>query len=104
MRGGDVTGVELHFGAACLHQRHNHTDPIKPEDKCDKRGSQVIEVTPGLSRDEPKKSGSQTMVSMLAGGLGAQNQKGEFALRNLEAARYRLEIKLPTESWYVRAY
>lgn len=31
------------------------------------------------------------------------NQKGEFALRNLEAARYRLEIKLPTESWYVRA-
>jgi hypothetical protein len=103
VRGGDVTGVELHLAPLAFIKGIVTLDPIKAEDKCDKRGSQVIEVTPGLSRDEPKKMGSQTMISMLAGGLGAQNQKGEFALRNLEAARYRLEIKLPTESWYVRA-
>jgi hypothetical protein len=30
------------------------------------------------------------------------NAKGEFVARNLDAGRYRFEIKLPTEAWYVR--
>jgi hypothetical protein len=36
-------------------------------------------------------------------GVGQLNEKGEFVLRNLQPTRYRLDIKLPTESWYVRA-
>ena len=103
VRGGDVTGVELRLAPLASVTGTISLDPIKPEDKCDKRGSQVIETIPGLARDEPKKSGSQTLTSMLSGGLGTLNEKGEFALRNLEAGRYRLEIKLPTESWYVSA-
>ena len=103
VRAGDVTGVELRLGPLASVTGTISLDPIKPEDKCDKRGSQAIETIPGLARDEPKKSGSQSMISMLAGGLGTLNEKGEFALRNLEAGRYRLEIKLPTESWYVNA-
>lgn len=103
VRGGDVTGVELNLAPLAAVSGTITLDPIKPEDKCDKRGSLVIETIPRLSRDEPKKAGSQTLISMLSGGLGTLNEKGEFAMRNLEAARYRLEIKLPTESWYVRA-
>jgi len=101
VRGGDVTGLELRLAPLASITGAIALNPIKPEDKCDKRGSQVIETVPGLSLDEPKKSGSQSMIAMLSGGLGTLNDKGEFALRNLEAGRYRLEIKLPTESWYV---
>ena len=43
------------------------------------------------------------MTAWLTGFSGSVNEKGEFAMRNLEAGRHRLEIKLPTESWYVRA-
>jgi hypothetical protein len=103
VRGGDVTGVELHLTPLASITGTITLDPIKPEDKCDKRGSQLIETIPSTPRDEPKKSGSPSMIAMLSGGLGLLNEKGEFSLRNLEAARYRLEIKLPTESWYVRA-
>lgn len=103
VRGGDVSGVELNLTPLAAINGTIMLDPIKPEDKCDKRGSQLIETIPSTLRDEPKKSGSPSMIAMLSGGLGLLNEKGEFALRNLEAARYRLDIKLPTESWYVRA-
>ena len=103
VRGGDVTGVELRLAALASITETITLDPIKPEGKCDKRGSQVIETILSVPRDEPKKGGNQTMISMFGGGLGMLNNKGEFALRNLEAGRYRMEIKLPTESWYVRA-
>lgn len=103
VRGGDVTGVELRLAPLASVTGIITLDPIKPEDKCDKRGSQVSETISALSLDVPKKSGSQSMIAMLAGGLGTLNEKGEFAMRNLEAGRYRLEIKLPTESWYVSA-
>src|SRR5262249_33246455 len=31
------------------------------------------------------------------------NQKGEFAIRGMEAGRYRFAVWLPTNSWYLRA-
>ena len=63
----------------------------------------MIETILNVPRDEPKKAAAETIVSMIGGGLGSLNEKGEFSLRNLEPARYRLELKLPSESWYVRA-
>lgn len=103
VRNGDVTGVELRLAPLASITGTIALNPIKPEDKCDKRGSQVIETIPNLARDDPKKSGSQSMIAMLSGGLATLNEKGEFAMRNLEAGKYRLEIKLPSESWYVSA-
>ncbi len=103
VRGGDVTGVELNLAPLGSILGTVTLDPIKPEARCDKRSSLVIEVVPRAPRDEPKKSGSHSLVSVLSPGLGLMNEKGEFALRNLEAAKYRLEVKLPTEAWYVRA-
>jgi hypothetical protein len=43
------------------------------------------------------------MTSLFAGFGGTMNAKGEFAMRNLDAGRHRLEVNLPTEAWYVRA-
>jgi hypothetical protein len=100
--GGDVTGVELTLAQLASIAGSIMLDPIKPEDKCDERGSQLIETIFAARRDDPKKSGSQMMTRMLAGLGGTLNAKGEFIARNLDAGRYRFEIKLPTDAWYVR--
>ena len=99
VRGGDVTGVELTLTQLASIAGAIVLDPIKLEDKCDQRGSQLIETVFAARRDDPKKSG---MTAMLAGLGGTLNAKGEFVARNLDAGRYRFEIKLPTEAWYVR--
>jgi hypothetical protein len=103
VRGGDVTGVELTLAQLASIAGTITLDPIKPEDKCDQRGSQIIETVFAARRDDPKKNGSQTTLTMLAGLGGTLNAKGDFVARNLDAGRYRFEIKLPTEAWYVRA-
>jgi len=102
VRGGDVTGVELTLTQLASIAGAMMLDPIKSEDKCDQRGSQLIETVFAARRDEPRKSGSQVMTTMLAGLGGTLNAKGEFSARNLDAGRYRFDIKLPTEAWYVR--
>jgi hypothetical protein len=101
VRGGDVTGVELTLAQLASLAGAIMLDPIKPENKCDQRGSQLIETVFAARRDDPKKSGSQ-MMTTIAGLGGTLNAKGEFIARNLDAGRYRFEIKLPTEAWYVR--
>ena len=102
VRGGDVTGVELTLAQLASIAGTITLDPIKPEDKCDQRGSQLIETVFAARRDDQRKSGSQMMTTMLAGLGGTLNAKGEFVARNLDAGRYRFEIKLPTDAWYVR--
>jgi hypothetical protein len=102
VRGNDLSGIELRLIPLGSMAGTITLDPIKPEAKCDKRGSQVIETILKLPPDDPKKAQNQPLTAMFSG-LGQLNDKGEFALRNLEAAKYRFDIKLPTESWYVRA-
>jgi len=102
VRGGDVTGVELTLAQLASIAGTFMLDPIKPEDRCDQRRSQLIETVFAARRDDPRKSGSQMMTRMLAGFGGTLNAKGEFSARNLDAGRYRFDIKLPTEAWYVR--
>jgi hypothetical protein len=109
VRGGDVTGVEVKLSRLASIAGTITLDPIKPlapdkpEEKCDKRASQLTEIVITTPRDEPKKSGSQVMTQLFAAYGGTLNAKGEFTARNLEAAKYRLAITLPTEAWYVRS-
>jgi hypothetical protein len=100
VRGGDLSGIELRLAPLGSIAGTITLDPIKEEDKCDKRGSQVIETILKLPHDDPKKVTNK--LTAMYSGLGQLNDKGEFALRNLEASRYRFDIKLPTEGWYVR--
>jgi hypothetical protein len=103
IRGSDVTGVELTLAQLASITGTITLNPIKAEEKCDPRGSQLIETVFAARRDDPRKSGSQMMTTMLGGLGGTLNAKGEFIARNLEAGRYRFDLKLPTEAWYVRA-
>jgi hypothetical protein len=103
VRGGDVTGIELKLASLASIAGTIALDPIKPEDKCDKRASELIETVITTPRDEPKKVGSQIGTQLFGGFGGTLNAKGEFTARNLEAGKYRLGITLPTEAWYVRA-
>ena len=102
VRGGDVTGIELRLTLLGSLAGTIKLEPIKQEDKCDKRESQVIETVLRVPPDDPKRASGRLAVAIYSG-LGQLNEKGEFVLRNLAGARYRLDIKLPTESWYVRA-
>jgi hypothetical protein len=102
VRGGDVTGLELRLVALSSVAGTITLDPIKPEDKCDKRGSLVIETVLRVPPDDKKRAGNQSLASVYSG-LGQLNEKGEFVLRNLQPTKYRFDIKLPSENWYVRA-
>ncbi len=103
VRNGDVTGVELKLILLGSITGNITLDPIKDEDKCDKRASQVLEVMLKTPRDEPKKAGAALMPGLF-GNIGTLlNAKGEFNIRNVEAGKYRFAFKLPTDAWYVRA-
>jgi hypothetical protein len=102
VRGDDLAGVELNLVPLGSVAGTILLDPIKPEDKCDKRGSQVIETVLRLPRDETRKAPAQPLMAMYSG-LGQLNDKGEFTQRNLGPGRYRLDIELPSNNWYVRA-
>jgi hypothetical protein len=103
VRGNDVTGIELKLAPLAAIAGAITLDPIKPEDKCDQRASELIEMVISAPGDEPKKSGSQAMTPFLGGFGSTLNAKGEFTVRNLDAGKYRLGIALPTDAWYVRA-
>jgi len=103
VRGGDVTGLDLSLAPLASIAGTIKLDPIRPEDKCDKRGSQSIETLINVRRADQKKTTGHMMTSLFAGPSGTLNAKGEFIVRNLEPARYRFEIKVPTDAWYVRA-
>ena len=102
VRGGDVTGIELRLASLGSLAGTIKLEPIKQEDKCDKRQSQVIEIVLRIPPDDPKKAVNRSPAAIYSG-LGQLNEKGEFVLRNLTTGKYRLDIKLPTESWYLRA-
>jgi len=103
VRGADVTGIELKLATLASIAGTIALDPIKPQEKCDKRLSELTETVITTPRDEPKKTGSQVMTSLFGGFGTTLNLKGEFTARNLEAGKYRLGIAVPTEAWYVRA-
>lgn len=102
VREGDVTGLELRLVTLSSLAGTITLDPIKPEDKCDKRGSLMIETILRVPPDDKKRAGIQPLAAVYSG-LGQLNEKGEFVLRNLQPTKYRLDIKLPSESWYIRA-
>ena len=103
VRGGDVTGIELKLAPLAGIAGTITLDPIKPEDKCDKRAAQLIETVISAPADDPKKGASRLNSTLLGFNGATLNERGEFAVRNLDAGKYRLATTLPTEAWYLRA-
>lgn len=103
VRNGDLTGVELKLAQLGSIAGTVTLDPIKDENKCDKRGSQVIEVVLNAPRDNARKAGGPLLTSLFGGVGTLLNAKGEFTIKNVEPGKYRFAFQLPTSAWYVRA-
>ena len=67
-----------------------------------KRQRVVGEILLRADRDAPNQDAPRSRFGWLVDG-GAPNEKGEFALRDLEAGRYRITANLPDGGWRIRA-
>ena len=103
VRNGDVTGVEIKLSVPGSIKGTIALDPIKEEERCDKRASQVSEVLIKTLREDAKKV-DRSILRTMFGNIGTvMSAKGEFNIRNVEPGKYRFGFKLPTDAWYVRA-
>jgi len=103
VRGGDVTGIDLAIVPLASIAGTIGLDPIAPEAKCDKRGSESIEILIQTLRDDSIKSSAKLLATMFSAFSSSLSLKGDFSIRNLQPGRFRLAFKLPTDAWYVRA-
>ena len=103
VRGGDVTGIELLLVQLGSIAGTIALDPIAPEARCDKRGSESIEILVQTLRDDSIKSSAKLLATMFSAFSSSLGIKGDFSIRNLQPGKFRFAIKVPTEAWYVRA-
>jgi hypothetical protein len=103
VRGGDVTGIDLPIVSLSSIAGTIGLDPIATEAKCDKRGSESIEILVQTLRDDSIKSSAKLLATMFSAFSSSLSLKGDFSVRNLQPGRFRLAFKLPTDAWYVRA-
>ncbi|HKO99420.1 MAG TPA: carboxypeptidase-like regulatory domain-containing protein [Pyrinomonadaceae bacterium] len=103
IRGNDVTGVELVMASLATVSGTIKLDPIAPEEKCDKRGAELMEIQVEIPRDDIKKTNNKLLTTMISAFGHTLSDNGDFSVRNLEAGIYRPRFTLPTEAWYIRS-
>src|SRR5262245_53776082 len=64
------------------------------------RESFVEEITLKVDRDDPDQRALRSRFDWFG---RVPNEKGEFALKRVEAGRYRITANLPDDGWYIRA-
>lgn len=100
VRGTDVTGVELRLSLRAAVEGKVVLDPL-PQ-RCDeKRQPALEEIILHARRDEAAKAPMPAHLSFSRD--MAANEKGEFLLKSLDPARYRLQVSLPGENWYLKS-
>jgi len=67
-----------------------------------RRESVVEEITLKADRDDPNQRAQRSRFDWFGDGR-PPNEKGEFALKGLEAGRYRITANLPDDGWRIRA-
>jgi hypothetical protein len=103
VKGADVTGVELVLSPlASISGRVQLEAP--PKEKCaEGRGATLLETIINARRDEKKKTADMLPFPFFYNGGGIPTEQGEFTIRNLMPASYRLTARLADETWYVRS-
>jgi hypothetical protein len=97
VNGADITGVDIALQSLASVHGSLKLEPV--EEKCDKRGSQMIEtVLYAISESK----GQASRLRSLYGLDGTVTSKNTFKIRNLEPGRFRFVTHLPTEAWYLR--
>jgi len=112
VRGADVTGLDLALAPmASIDARVNLETDLKLN--CGRRRDTALrETVVALQRGRPEekpaavkdKPPDTSEVSLLASSSydTVPNDKGDIRFRNLSAATYRFEIRLPASGWYLR--
>jgi len=100
VRGSDVTGLEL--GLSQLSSIEGKLQLQPTENKCDKRGSQLVETLINATVKSTRKSATWRFQSVFAGFTGTLTTDNAFAIRNLNPGKFQFQISLPTDAWYVR--
>ncbi len=112
VRGTDVTGLELVLTRLGSISGRLVLEPAKTVDGkplCQPKRNAALEEVVLLSQLDVKGKG-KTEQSIPIASLFAifttdsvPNDKGEFQLLTIDGGRYRLDIRLPTEDWYIRS-
>jgi carboxypeptidase family protein len=100
VRGADVTGVELRLSPRAAIEGKVVLDQL-PQ-RCEEKSQPAFEeIILQARRDEAVKAPLPWHLSFPRDTTA--NEKGEFLLKSLDPARYRLRVSLPGESWYLKS-
>ena len=101
----DVTGVELKLSPlGSIEGRVVLDAERKPRCKSE-RGVRVEEtvIIAGRESPGPPMPIFTRFTSDVRGVVVVPDQRGDFAMRSLQAAHYRVEARLPSEDWFIRS-
>jgi hypothetical protein len=100
VRGADVTGVELKLSPRAAIEGKVVLDQL-PQ-RCEEKSQPALEeIILQARRDDAVKAPLPAHLSFPRDTTA--NEKGEFLLKSLDPARYRLRVSLPGESWYLKS-
>jgi hypothetical protein len=102
VKGSDVTGIELTLAPLGSIEGNVFLEAAPKEPCADKRGGTFIETLISARRDEKPRSQEAARIPFFNGG-GVPTEQGKFTIRNLQAGSFRLNVRLPSEAWYVRS-
>jgi len=107
VKGADVTGIDLKLAPLGSISGRVVLKAARTTDRsvdCESKGaSSLEEVVIQARRDEAegRKDLPRSLLNSTAD--GTPNGRGEFAVSDLDAGHYRIEARLPSERWYLRA-
>jgi hypothetical protein len=106
VKGADVTGVALRLtplGSISGRVVLESTTARVVVPACAGERAVLPQETILTVRRTDQASGENELLQRWVSATTAPNDQSQFVLRNLMAARYRVETRLPNENWYVRS-
>lgn len=112
VKGSDVTGLELTLVPLGSIAGRVFIEQAKSEEgktACQSARKISMEEVVLLARSDSKNKERtnlmlpSTLSSFAATAESVLDEKGEFKIFTMDSSRYRLEVKLPTQDWYVRS-
>lgn len=107
IKGADVTGIELSLaplGSISGRVAFENIPEADRSPECkSKRITSLDELVLRARRDEKPGAKDPPGVGVFSSNEGSPDEKGEFKILSLSAARYRIEVRFPGEDWFIRA-
>ncbi len=104
VKGGDITGIELVLAPVGSIAGNVIIETLKESERkpeCnDKHQTSIEEIVIAARRDD---KGGKTDERSMSRAYNSPNDKGEFTVFNLRAGLFRIQPRLPGESWYIRS-